>query len=203
MAENKSAFDIIKQILEKILPPCQYKDPINIGGRLHIIVKDKNGNVIDEFKQDNIVLNNGKQKVIESLETGSVDPVFRMAVGDAGASVGDPFQPLIPDVAETALYHEIYRKDIETITPGTHEIEFKTDFKSVDVPATAFQNQNFQVVNEALLVMGDGMLGGGDIYPPTTPDIDESAFAKRCFKSIPFESVNDITITIRWTIYIQ
>ena len=177
-------------------------DIFKLSGRVHIDVLKSNVK-IDEIDLENIILDNGKQKVIESLNTGSLDQIFRMAVGDDGASITDLFQPKVPTVTMTELYHEVYRRDISSSIPGVKQVEFVASFNSTFVPDSSFQNASKRFINEAALVMGDGVLGGGDIVAPNIVDADESLFSIRTFKSIPFEQGDDITITIRWTIFIQ
>lgn len=190
-----------KLVSNKITRPLS--DKFRYTGEIDIIVK-KRGVEIDKFSIKNIVVNNGKQLALEAIALGDKHQIFRMAIGSDGAMTGDLFSPKIPTAEETALYHEVYRKDIgATPTIGTRQATFIAEFNSVDVPDSSFLNASKRYINEAALIMGDGVLGGGDKYSPQPPDSDESMFSKRCFKSIPFDAGDDITITVRWSIFAQ
>jgi hypothetical protein len=181
------------------------KDKLFIKGLIEIIYQDKNGKII-LIQKDNIVLEAIKKKVIDSFYTGSINKIFRMAIGDNGTITGDPFTPKIPAETDTGLYHEVYRKDIDwppIIDPGGKKITFQGTFQSIDIPSTSWMNAAQQRINEALLVAGDGVLGGGDVWAPNLPDADEFAIAKRTFKSISFEAALDMIITIKWSLFIE
>jgi hypothetical protein len=104
-----------------------HRDPIpGLKGVVEIEVRHK-GTLIDRFVEKNIVLYQGNGEVIRTL--ASVSPstapriINRIAVGDQGTIPADSTVPKVPTKDLTALYHEIYRKDIEarniTINPGT------------------------------------------------------------------------------------
>ena len=202
--------DYIRKVLLKMKKMGSYSKSFNEGlkleGEFELIATNKDGKIIDHIKEKNIILNNIKEKVIQSLMTGSIDKIFRMAIGDNGAIVGDPFTPKVPSATDTALEHEVYRKDVSwppSVDTANLKITFIGTFNSVDVPSTSYSNASEQRVNEAMLVCGDGVLGGGDIYSPNPADADESGVSRRCFKSIPFDIANDITITIRWSLFMR
>lgn len=163
----------------------------------------------EDFK--NIVFNQGKNRVIESLTTGFIRVIARMAVGDRGTIPSDSTVPKVPTADMTGLYNEVYRDDVDTtvlnLTDDDHEVKFIKIFSAVDIPITAFSNQANPVINEAALIMCDLLSGNPLPRPavayPNTPDADEVAFSMRAFKSIPFEAANDISVTIRYTIFIE
>lgn len=177
----------------------------------------------------NIILNQGKDRVIQSLQTGFILTLARLAIGDRGTIPSDPTVPKTPLPTMTGLYNEVYRADAEGIivnigTPSIHEIKLVKIFAAVDVPITAFSNQSKPVLNEVGLVMVDlseppplprPAVSGPYVYPSTLPypyppvspynypPPDEVIFAIRTHKSVPFEIANDIAVTIRYTIYIE
>ena len=197
-----SIFGFFRQIMRKIIEVNE-NDGMRLRGHVEIEVKNKHGQVIDKFNADNVILNIGKQKVTDAFISGNLNRIFRMAIGDDGAMTGDLLQPKTPDATMTALYHEVYRKDRGGYTVGTRQVLITADFNSADVPNSSFINAGARYINEAALVVGDGILGGPAIAAPALPDADESLFSIRCFKSIPFDAVDNITITIRWTIFVQ
>lgn len=160
----------------------------------------------------NIILNIGKDKVIESLATGFINAIARMAIGDRGTIPSDSTVPKVPVATMTDLYNEVYRDDIDVTTlnvgtPTVHEIKFVKTFSALTIPLTSFSNQANPVVNEVALITAD-LLGGNPlpraaVAAPDSPDADERLFSIRTFKSIPFEAANEISITIRYTIFIE
>lgn len=140
---------------------------------------------------------------------GFTGSLFRMAVGDAGVPPGELFNPKIPDAtwpARTGLFHEVIRQDISVFeTPTTSSMRFVGSFNSVDVDPTSYSLADL-VINEASLILGDGVLTvGGDKkqinkIPPDTVDADEIMFSMRTFKSASFDPAEDVTITVTWTI---
>lgn len=160
----------------------------------------------------NIIVNQGKDRIINSLTTGFVRTVARMAIGDRGTIPSDSTIPKVPTADRTDLFNEIYRDDIDATvlnigTPNVHEVRFIKTFSALDVPIASFSNQNTPVVNEVGLIMADLLAGNPLPRPPVAypnpPDADEELFAMRAFKSVPFEAANEIEITIRYTIFIE
>ena len=167
--------------------------------------------LIDQFQIKNIILNQGKDRVIETLTTGYFNSIAHMAIGDRGTLPSDQTVPKTPNSTLTALYNEVYRDDIQATilnvgTPDTHSVKFIKIFSALDVPITAFSNQANPIINEVGLVTIDPdatPLPRVPIYPPSVPDEDEQIFSIRTFKSVPFQAENEIAITIRYTIYIN
>lgn len=137
--------------------------------------------------------------------------IFRMAVGDGGTPPAELFNPKLPDVswpARTALFHEILRQDISVFSrPTSSSMRFVGSFQSIDVDPTSF-SLSARVINEAALIIGDGVLTiGGDKTqvnktPPDAIGADERMMSMRTFKSASFDPAEDVTITIYWTITI-
>jgi len=174
----------------------------------------KDGQLIDKQEIYNIIVNNGKDRVIESLTNGFVNIIARMAIGDRGAIPSDQTVFKVPTDDMDALYNEVFRSDLDatildTGSEDTHEVKFIRTFSAIDpdLPITAFSNQAVPLVNEVALIMAD--LFTGDPLPraavasPATPPDDESMFSIRTFKSVPFDAANEIAITIRYTIFIE
>lgn len=167
--------------------------------------------LVEKTEIKNIILDLGKDSVISSLYTGQIKTIARMAIGDRGTLASDQTVPKSPTSDRTTLFNEVYRGDMDAITAnvgnGIHEVKFVKTFNASDVPITSFSNQSNPIVNEVALVMADLISGNPlprpAIYPPSTPDTDELLFAMRTFKSVPFDAANDLSITVRYTIYIE
>ena len=185
--------------------------------------------IIDTQDVKNIILNIGKDAVIDSLYKGMINTLTRMAVGDRGTLPSDSQVPKVPVATMTGLYNEVFRSDAEAIiknigTPNVHEIKLVKTFSSADIPITAFSNQAKPVINEVGLIMISTAGLAGSVRPdlaapysyPSTPPYpevavspynypprDEVVFSLRTYKSVPFEAANDISVTIRYTIYIE
>jgi hypothetical protein len=166
---------------------------------------------LDCVKLKNIIVNPGKDAVIRSLVSGAVHPVMRMAIGDRGATPADPQTPKVPVPTMTALYNEVYRADIDAVildvgTPNVHEAKFIKTFAASDIPLSSYSNQANTVINEVGLIAADPATTPFPRTPvsaPSVPPADESLFAIRTYRSVPFTAANDITVTIRYTIFIE
>lgn len=194
-------------------PRVSFSDPVpGIPGAYrshHIDIED--GKLLQHLDILNILVNQGKDAVIESLASGTILVMARMAIGDRGTIPSDSTVPKIPVSTMTGLYNEIYRADFDGLvlnvgTPSAHEIKFIKTFSAADVPITSFSNQALPVINEVGIVMADLSaipLPRVPVAAPNPPPADEKVFAIRTFKSIPFEVSNDISVTIRYTIFIE
>jgi hypothetical protein len=171
--------------------------------------------ILDSIKKQNIIVNIGKDAVIKSLTEGFIKTLARLAVGDNGTLPSDSTVPKTPVPTMTGLYNEIGRSDADAVvlnigTPTVHEVKLIKTFSAADFPITSFFNQAKPVLNEVGLIMidlGAAPLPRADVYAPYTisnkPLDDELLFAIRTHKSVPFEAANDISVTIRYTIYIE
>lgn len=76
------------------------------------------GKLVDMQRFKNTVLFQGNAEVIRTLCTTSpaTKPrvITRMAIGDQGAIPSDPTVPKVPVKSATGLYHELYRKDVDS-----------------------------------------------------------------------------------------
>lgn len=142
---------------------------------------------------------------------GFTGSIFRMAIGDGGVPAGELFNPKLPDAtwpARTGLFHEVIRQDISIFdTPTSSSMRFVASFNSVDVHPTSYLLAD-RVVNEAALIIGDGVLtGGGDQKQinkddPDVVDADEVMLSTRTFNSASFDVSDDVTISLTWNMTI-
>lgn len=193
------------------IPKLSYSDPIPSRGiplfREHAI-DFSNCELLEEHDLQNIIVNTGKNTVLESLVEGTLHPIARMAVGDRGTIPSDSTIPKVPTADMTALYNEVYRADVEVrvFNPTAHEVLFIKTFAATAIPITAFSNQALPVLNEVALITSDIASFGPPQPPvaaPNTPPSHEAVFSIRTFKSVPFDAANEIALTIRYTIYIE
>jgi hypothetical protein len=172
------------------------------------------GSLLDTQVIENIIVNIGKDKVVQSLTNGYMHPIMRMCIGDRGTLPSDPTVPKVVTATMTRLFNEVYRADIEAVvqnvgTPDAHEVKFIKTFSSVLVPVTAFSNSAKPVINEVGLITADLNMGAfprDPVYPPYEPGqppADEKLFSIRTFKTVPFEAANEISVTIRYTIFVE
>lgn len=167
--------------------------------------------LISKQEINNIIVDLGKDEVIQSLTTGFVHPIVRMAIGDRGTIPSDQTVPKVPTADKTTLYNEVYRDDVDATvlnigTPTAHEAQFIKAFSSLVIPLTSFSNQANPIVNEVGLVTANlnlTPLPRSAIAAPATPLADEVLFAMRTFNSVPFQAANEIAVTVRYTIFIE
>lgn len=88
-----------------------------------------------------------------------------------------------------------------------NECQFSATFDAVDVPVSSFANPSQPRINEVGLVIIDPTAAGGLARPPVVApnanEPDEVLLSIRTFKSVPFEVANDVSITIRYTIFTE
>ena len=191
-------------------------DGLKIWGSVEILAYSR-GKLFDHQKYKNIVLYQGASEVIRTLSviSPSTAPrlITRMAVGDQGTIPADPTVPKVPTKDLTSLYHEVYRKDIDSRTLTTssttndNNTEFVAVFDAADVALTAFSNPSQPRLNEVGLILIDPVAAAGlvrtPVTAPATPPSDEVVMTLRAFKSVPFEVANDVSVTIRYGIFIE
>jgi hypothetical protein len=166
--------------------------------------------VLLHFVQENIILNQGKAEIIKALSTGDSRILARMAVGDRGALPSNPQVPKVPDRTRVALYHEVFRQDIQTIVTTTsgdvNEILMVATFNAVDIPTTSFLDQSAPMINECGLVLCDVVLGRPLPRPivaaPALPDADELLFTHLPFNSVPFKAEEEVSVTVRYKVFV-
>jgi hypothetical protein len=247
----------------------------------------KKGVLFHHDVQKNILLYQGLAEVIRTLcvISPATKPriITRIAVGDQGTIPSDSTVAKVPTKDLTGLYHEFYRKDVDSATPTlysttgftytgttstgsniltglsstagittgmivtgtgiptgtvitnptvsgssvqmsqaaisnnssininflgtTNQVQFEATFNAVDVPSSAFSNPNNPLLNELGLVIIDPTAAGGlsrpPVFAPAAPPSDEVLLSIRTFTSVPFQASNDISVTIRYTIFTE
>jgi hypothetical protein len=188
-------------------------EPFKLLGQLRV-ERWKNGCLVDTpYDGKNYILNLGlsgvRDLIIGPAGGGVYGAIFRMAIGDGGVPPGEYFNPKQPDSTwptRTGLFHEVLRQDVSVFSkPTDYSARFIANFSSVIVDPTSYSLVD-HVINEAALILGDGVLTvGGDPkqinkVPPDTADPDEKAFSMRTFRSTPFDPGEPVTLTLTWTI---
>lgn len=186
---------------------------LKIKGRVEIWTYN-NSELVEFQDLQNIILDQGHREIIRTLT--SITPttpriINRMCIGDQGTIPANASVPKIPTREMTGLFHEVFRKDCETRTvqtsAGTNQCQFVTTFAASELPVTGYSNPSEPRVNEVGLVLIDPAAVEGlvrnPVASPTAPPSDEVVMSIRCFKSIPFELANDVSITIRYTISLE
>ena len=199
-------------MLGKVTP----SDQVGLKGRVEIWAY-KGIELLDYQYLENIILYQGNAEIIRTLSTISATTtpriINRMCIGDLGTIPADTTVPKVPVRTQTALFHEIYRKDCDsrtlTLSGATNECKFIATFAATDVLISAYSNPSQPRINEVGLVIIDPTAPSGldrSAFPVTAPNLppsDEVMMSIRCFKSIPFEIANDVSVTIRYTISVE
>lgn len=201
------------RFLEPLFRPEE--EGLSLFGHVRVERKGEGGDV--ELIQDskNFIVEVGLEAIADVLiganGGGFSGSIFRMAIGDGGTIPGDIFNRKLPDAtwpSRTSLFHEIVRKDIDTFTkPTPNSIRFVGVFNTVTlgIDASGYSLPD-KVINEAGLVIGDGVLTiGGDPrqinkVPPDPIDPDEVLVSMRTFKSASFDDTEDVNISVTWTL---
>jgi len=196
----------------------RFTDGFRLKGHLRVEAHDRRGRLICvAYDGPNFIVDLGKQKVLEQLGQAfgpALGPgrrvMRRMSLGDQGAIIGSPFTPKVPDAswpARTQLFHELGRKPIDTITfPTTKSVRHITAFNSAAFDASSYSSVP-RICSEASLYIGDPDDGVATLIQPNkvAPDIvpaTDKMFSTRTFKSVPFDPLDAVTVTVTWTIFI-
>jgi hypothetical protein len=187
-----------------------FQDRLRPEGIVEIFVYQK-GKLVEVLEEKNIILWQGRAELIKTVSTTSPSlyqrVINRMVIGDLGTIPADSQVPKIPTADLGGLYHETYRKDISAknivTTLGENYCQYTATFNAIDVPLAAFSNPTAPRVNEVGLVFIDPQVAivRPDISAPNVVPSDEVVASIRCFKSIPFEAANDVSVTVRYTLY--
>jgi len=191
------------------------QDRLRLKGHIRVERQVKGGPIELIHDGPNFIVDTGVTGIRDILigpnGGGFTGSIFRMAIGDGGTPPAELFNPKLPDAtwpSRTQLFHEVLRQDISVFsTPTPSSMRFVGSFNSVDVDPSSF-SLAAKVINEAALIIGDGILTvGGDKRqvnktPPDSVDPDESMLSMRTFKSASFDPAEDVTITIIWTMQV-
>ena len=188
------------------------QDGFGFKGRVELWAY-KRGELFDHQDLENIVLYQGNAQIITALcSVGPTRPriINRMCIGDLGTIPADTTVPKVPTKTMAGLFHEIYRKDCDsrnlTVSGATNQCQFVATFNAVDIALSAYANPSQARLNEVGLIIidpGAGSITRAPVTNPAVPASDEVVLSIRCFKSVPFEIANDVSITIRYTIYME
>lgn len=159
------------------------------------------------FDSPNFIVDAGLEAVADVLigtnGGGFTGSIFRMAIGDGGTLPGQLLTPKLPDAtwpARTALFNEVYRDDISAFSkPTASSMRFVGSFASGAVSPGSYGLAD-KVINEAALIIGDGVLGGGANQGGVGVDANEVMLSMRTFRSASFSNLETVTISITWTI---
>jgi len=99
-----------------------FKNNMNVTGKLHIVVRDENGNIKDEVFTENLVVDSGLDYIAERMkDSGSPAEMSHMAIGsdNTAAASGD-----------TALGSELGRVSLATAggTVTNNAVEYVATF---------------------------------------------------------------------------
>lgn len=154
----------------------------------------------------------GNTTITSALLT-SLSSTVGITVGMVVTGTGIPAGAVVTlIVSPTSVQISVPATSSNTSTPITfagtvNECQFIATFAATDVALSAFSNPSQPRVNEVSLIIIDPTASGGLIRPavtaPNAPDADEVVLSLRTFKSVPFEIANDVSITIRYTLYTQ
>ena len=188
-----------------------FREQLGIKGHFHLQAFDKDGELVDEVDEDNVILNIGLSALADALVlpvaagTVSDDTFYAMQIGDDGALATDPMVPKVIDPATTTtMFHELGTRTggvgvfsstavVGTIPGVANAVRCQQTFAEVMYNPADFLDATKQYINEAMLFLGKS----ADLSSAWKP------FAMRTFKSIPFGPADAVTVLIRWTFEIQ
>jgi hypothetical protein len=103
------------------------KEKIKSSGKLHIVLRNKFGEVIEERYTTNLITTVGKEHIADQLSDQNESAMSHMAIGDDDTA---------PDVTDTTLGNELTRQAFDSRTLTDNEVEYKRKFLAGDGTGT-------------------------------------------------------------------
>lgn len=222
MSKKNLFFKTMRLLVEKLGKKSErLASHFEIKGRVKLSVHDKNGLLVYQEEDNNILLQDGKAEIMNILWAdlwktippdpsrqinASVKSLARLCIGDSGADSATLLVPKPLDATRTGLFHEVWRQDFDSpagvpsglIRPAPNTLRSTTTVLSATIPPANFYGPNGGAyINEAGLVLSvPGEFANGVI------GIGEVQLTHKTFKSFPFDPALSMSATIQWDIYI-
>jgi len=97
------------------------QDSLKLSGRVGIVLRDKDGNVIQEQTTENLVVNDGLNFICSRMEGTDQDVMSHMAVGTDNTAVA---------AGDTTLGTELARVALTSTTVSTNTIEYVASYSA-------------------------------------------------------------------------
>jgi hypothetical protein len=97
------------------------QDSLKLSGRVGIVLRDKDGNIIEEQTTENLVVNDGLNFICSRMEGTSQDVMSHMAVGTDNTAVA---------AGDTTLGTELARVALTSTTVSTNTIEYVASYSA-------------------------------------------------------------------------
>jgi len=97
------------------------QDSLKLSGRVGIVLRDKDGNIIEEQTTENLVVNDGLNYICSRMEGTSQDVMSHMAVGTDSTAVA---------AGDTTLGTELARVALTSTTVSTNTIEYVASYSA-------------------------------------------------------------------------
>jgi len=97
------------------------QDSLKLSGRVGIVLRDKDGNIIEEQTTENLVVNDGLNFICSRMEGTSQNVMSHMAVGTDSTAVA---------AGDTTLGTEIARVALTSTTVSTNTIEYVASYSA-------------------------------------------------------------------------
>jgi hypothetical protein len=143
--------------------------------------------------------------VVTTTDTSSL--AAGMSVSGTYIPVGDVIGAILSSTQFTIGPGTPTQSTVEvlTISGAANQVQFSAQFNAPDIALSAYTNPSNPVLNEVGLVLINPAAPSGitrsPVTAPTAPPSDEVIMSIRTFPSIPFTIANDVSVTIRYTIY--
>lgn len=155
-------------IISDVLGLFNFKEKSNFNSKVdpkgmpRLIVRDKDGEIIRDFTDGNLVLNSGRNALVQFLNGDYAASISDIELGEGGTS-GDAWTPIEPLATDTGLntpFSPAVEKGISGVEYGTGtpptQVSFSTIFESYEVD---------EIVNEAVLKFSDGKIYAKYTFP--------------------------------------
>lgn len=94
--------------------PCH--SHINTKMNVELLYRNGSGKVLKRKRFKNVVVNDGRNQIVQMLATGISNPVVDFAWGDGGHNPMNPSEFTPATVTDTALVNEVFRKSVASFS---------------------------------------------------------------------------------------
>lgn len=129
------------------------QEGIDLQGRLHCQLLDRQGNIVQSFSEKNKIVLDGRDLVVKLFSNQAIDPISHIAVGTDSTGVLD---------GDTSLGSEIFRKAINTI-------DFSIDIVTETI--SGIPRKKLTISTELDYLEGNGQLTEAGVFNAPTGGI--------------------------------
>ena len=158
------------------------QEALNIAGRLHLTLVDKQGKTFQSFSQQNKIVSKARKTIAESLASGNaLKPIQKIGVGTSSTA---------PSYSDTVLGGEEIRKPIEAVDPNSDYDSFTDD--------NGVERQRVRITANLDYTEGNAKLQEAGLYLSDDLNNDANDILYNRVVFPPINKTQDFTLKLSW-----